>query len=301
EFVANLALNASVLRDALLHDGHVGLNLEPLEDGCLKALGRALHLLHDTVNAVADAKLLGQRLEVNVRSAQLERVEDQLIHQFDHGRVSVHFPAVISAEDGNGHFGFRQLLDRIPHAIVLRLGNLFAAVILIEGVLDVFLAGDLQFDVRVEEVVQAVDRVEIGRIADGHSDGAADLGNGNGAVFLGDVAADDVDDVIAELEFAEIDDFSAEVRGFGLGNVSLADVFVGDEEVDDSDTGCTGLPAGRFHLFGGDEAEVHQNIDQIIVFLSHVNLSATLPVLEISHTLASTRAMSNADACPSQF
>ena len=88
-FAADLRLDTAILRNAPLRDGHVGHDFQALKDGCLQPLGRVLHLVQHAVNAVADAEFLGQRLQMNVRSARLESVHDHGVDQLDDRRVGI--------------------------------------------------------------------------------------------------------------------------------------------------------------------------------------------------------------------
>ena len=74
--VVDADLDAAVLRQALLGDVQVAENLDARNDRRLKALDlrRHRHLLQHAVDAVADAQLVFERLEVNVGGAQLDGV-----------------------------------------------------------------------------------------------------------------------------------------------------------------------------------------------------------------------------------
>ena len=92
---ADLALNASVLRNAMLGDGHVRLDFQPGDDGRLQPFRRGLHLVQHAVNAVAQTEPFAQRLQMNVRGAHLEGIHDDLVHQPDERRIRVHRPAIV--------------------------------------------------------------------------------------------------------------------------------------------------------------------------------------------------------------
>ena len=76
ELAAHRRLDAPVLRDPVLGDGHVGLDLQAADDGGLQPFGWGFDLVQHAVNPVAHAEHLRQRLQVNVRSAHLERLDD---------------------------------------------------------------------------------------------------------------------------------------------------------------------------------------------------------------------------------
>jgi hypothetical protein len=69
-------LDAAVLRQAFLGDVQVAENLDARNDGRLEALDlrRHRHFLQHAVDAVADAELVLERFEVNVRGAQFDGV-----------------------------------------------------------------------------------------------------------------------------------------------------------------------------------------------------------------------------------
>ena len=82
-------LDAPILRQALLGDVEVAENLHARHDGRLEPLdlGRHRHVLQHAVNAVADAEFVLERLEVDVRGAQLDGVAQHLVDEADDGGV----------------------------------------------------------------------------------------------------------------------------------------------------------------------------------------------------------------------
>jgi hypothetical protein len=92
---------------------------------------------------------------------------------------------------------------------------------------------------------------------------------GNDSILFGDVARDSRDDLISNLEFGEVDNFSAEMGGLGLGDIRWSDNLVGQHEINYADTGALGFIFQRSHLVGTDKPEVNQDIYQIVVFFSH--------------------------------
>src|SRR5207249_6918794 len=77
ELAGDLRLDAAVLRDALLGDGHVRLDLQSRNDRRLQSFGRRALLVQHAVNAVTHAERLAHRLEVNVRGAHPEGLDNQ--------------------------------------------------------------------------------------------------------------------------------------------------------------------------------------------------------------------------------
>ena len=131
------------------------------------------------------------------------------------------------------------------------------------------LRGHPQFDFRVEQMRQRVNRVEVGRIGDGDGDLALGFEDRDDAVFFGEMAGDDGDDVVGNLQSAQLDHFRAELRGLGLRHVRRADEFVGQQQIHHAHARSLGLRPRLGDLLGGYEAEVHQQIHQIIVLFSH--------------------------------
>ena len=87
-FLAHLDLDAAVLREPLLGDGHrAGHDLQTADDGRLQFLRRILHLVQNAVDAEADAKAFLERLEMNVARAHVVGLEQEERNQTNDGRV----------------------------------------------------------------------------------------------------------------------------------------------------------------------------------------------------------------------
>ena len=86
---ADADLNAAVLRDAFLGDADVRHDLQPGNNRELQPLRRVLDFDQDAVDAVADAKPFFEWLDVNVRRAPLNRLQNDLVHQLDDRCVRV--------------------------------------------------------------------------------------------------------------------------------------------------------------------------------------------------------------------
>jgi hypothetical protein len=256
----------------VLGDDHVRLDLQARDDGRLQPFRRRLHFLHHAVNAVAQAESFFQRLQVDVRCAQLEGVHDDLVHQPDERRIGVHRRAVV-VRLADLHLAQRQFLDHVlERAVGQRL--FFRAIILVQRRLDVRLRRHAQFNLRAQQVRQRINRVQVGRVGDGHRHLVVGFEQGQDAVFLGDVAGDDGDDVILDFHRAEIDDFRAELRGLGLCHIRRADGLVRDQVIYHAHAAGFGARPGD-HV-GIGEAEVNQQIQKIIVFFCHDDIGATL-------------------------
>ena len=258
QLAPDLRLDTSVLRDAMFRDDHARRNFQTRNDRRLQLLRRRLHFLQHAVNAVAQAKFFPQRFQVNVRRAQLERVHDDLVHQPDERRVHLRHPALRlhHLDVAQGQF-FNDLLERR----VLRHGLLLvAAVIFSQRRLDVRLRRHAQFDVRVQQVMQRVQRVQVGGIGDGHRHFRIGFENGNDAIFFGDVARNHRDDIVFNLERRKVHDFRTKLRGLGLRHVAGTDGLVRHEIIHHAHTGGHGLVARPRHDVGAGETKVHQQV-----------------------------------------
>jgi hypothetical protein len=142
-------------------------------------------------------------------------------------------------------------------------------VVLVQSRFDVGFGSHLQTDFHPQQMRQAVDGIEIGRIGHGDSQSAVVFENRDDTILLGDMARNRGDDVVGNLDISEFNDFSAEVGSFGLGDVGWPNDLIGHHEVDNTDAGSLGFIFQRSHLFGTHEPEVDQDIYQIIVFFSH--------------------------------
>jgi hypothetical protein len=83
--VVETDLDAAVLRQAFFRDVEMAQNFDARHDGRLEALelrGHG-HVLQHAVNAVADAELVLERFEMNVRRAQLDGVLQNLVDEAD--------------------------------------------------------------------------------------------------------------------------------------------------------------------------------------------------------------------------
>ncbi len=179
------SLDAPVLRNALFRDGHVGLDFQAADDGGLQPFGRAFHLVEHAVNPVADPKSFGERFEMNVRRPRAKGLHDDGVDQFDDRRVRIHGRPVVHGAAGrrqtNLHLSFGDVLDHLAHRIVRR------PVVLVQRGFDVFFGGDADADFRLQQMVQAVDGVEVGRIAERDGEAVAVLEHRHNPVTLRDM------------------------------------------------------------------------------------------------------------------
>ena len=118
----------------MLGNHHARLDFQARDHGRLQALGRRFDFLHDTVNAIPEAKALFQGFQVNIRGAQLERVHNDLIHQADERGIGFQVRAGIGFRHPDIFIG--EFLDDVLEGSV-RHRFLLAAVILAQRGLDI--------------------------------------------------------------------------------------------------------------------------------------------------------------------
>ncbi len=82
-------LDAPILRQPLFSNVQVAENLDPGNNRRLEPLDlrRHRHVLQHAVNPVANAELLLERLQMDVRSPQLDRIPQHLVDEADDGRL----------------------------------------------------------------------------------------------------------------------------------------------------------------------------------------------------------------------
>jgi len=85
----NPDFDPAILRQTFFRDVQVAQNFDAGHDGRLKPLDlrRDRHVLQHAVNAVTNAQLVLERLEVDIRGAQLDGVAQHLVDEADDGGV----------------------------------------------------------------------------------------------------------------------------------------------------------------------------------------------------------------------
>ena len=90
-----LDLDTAVLRQAALGDIQLRHQLDARDHGRLHLAGRGLLVVEHAVDAVSDAKLFFERLDVNVAGALLHGLRDDGVHQADDRRFARHVAQVL--------------------------------------------------------------------------------------------------------------------------------------------------------------------------------------------------------------
>ena len=88
---ADLQIDAAVLRQTPLGDIHVRHHFQARDDGRLQQaqLRRHRDFVEDAVDAVANAQIVLERLDVDVGRALVDRFANDLVDKFHDGRVGI--------------------------------------------------------------------------------------------------------------------------------------------------------------------------------------------------------------------
>ena len=204
---------------------------------------------------------------MNVRGAQLEGLDDERVDQLDDGRVCVHRRAIVlRAAFRNGDFDitFRDVLDHLADRIVRR------AVVFVQRRVEVLLARDLGLDFQIQQMMQRINRVQVGRIGNRDANDVVMAINGDDAITLRDVTRHRGHDVVRQIHVRQRDDLGVEISGLGLRDGVGRENVPGDEQVKDAFSAGLGVWTHCVHLCVGHVAEFNQRIQQVIVFGGHV-------------------------------
>ncbi len=145
--------------------------------------------MQHTVNPVAHAEGLGQRLQVNIRSPHFERLGNDRINQLDERRVRCHHRAVGRRSRLDLNMLTREVFNRLLEPRVSRHPTPLR-VILAQRRLNVRLGGDAQVDLRAQQMRQAVNRVEVRRVREGDRDAVVVFEDRHDPVFSGNMPRD---------------------------------------------------------------------------------------------------------------
>src|SRR5438034_5269062 len=175
-FLFYLHLNASILRQTLFRDTHrAGHDFEPADDSGLQTLRWRLHFLENAVNAKTDAELFVERLEMNITRTELVRFDDQHRDQPDDGRVRF-----INSDCFGAIANLEAKIDFITNLMLEDVSRFLGrAVVFDQGLADFFRRRTNQFEVALEKKVEAVDGIDVERVADGEDQATFAKGHRN--------------------------------------------------------------------------------------------------------------------------
>ena len=133
DFAADgLDFDAAVLRQAAFGDVELRHQLDAGDDGGLHFARRRFLRVQDAVDAVADAELLFERLDVDVAGALLDGLGDHGVDEPDDGRLAGHVAQVFEIFVGRSGFV----------AGAVGFGALGLAVVAVDGIEDFLLGGE---------------------------------------------------------------------------------------------------------------------------------------------------------------
>ena len=219
--LAQLQLDAPVLRETALGDVELAHDLEAADDGVLQ-LERRGHLLEEhAVDAEADAELLLVGLDVDVARPLLDRVQEDHVHEPHDRRVlarlleleEVHVLLFAGEVD--------LLLVEAGHHLVVRGAGV---VVLLDGRDDRRLARDDRLDVVAREELEVVDGVQVRRVGHRHDERVAGARDGDDAVLLALLLRDELHDVGVDLVLGEVDRRDAVLLREEVGDLVVRDV-----------------------------------------------------------------------------
>src|SRR4051812_19875303 len=219
--LAELELDAAVLREAALGDVQLGHDLQTAGDGRLQLHGRLHRLEEHAVHAVADAEVLLVGLDVDVGGALLDGVEEDEVHELDDRRVG---GALLEVDDVLVVVVVVDLdlaLFEPLHHLVVRGG--LVGVVALQGLLDGLLGGDNDFDVVAGEELDVVDGVDVRRVAHRQDEGVARAVHRNALVLLGHVPGDELHHLRVDVEFLQVDRRNAVLLREEAGELRLLD------------------------------------------------------------------------------
>ena len=260
DFLPDLHLDAAVLREPLLRDAHrAGHDLEPADYGRLQLLRRRLHFLEHAIDAETDAETFLERFEMDVARTELVRFEQEHRHHAHDRRVAPlafrHLGAC-----GDVEFLDRGVADLFPQNIDRFFG---AAVIFDERLPDFFGRGANELDLAFQEEAEAVDAVEIERIA-GRDDEAVFVARDRDHLEPARVLRLDlVDHFLGHDHVGEVDPVHLRLGGEAAGNVVRRDDPLPNESIDHA-ARAVEFGARFFDLLARHQTDIPEEIENVI-------------------------------------
>ncbi len=181
--------DAAVLRQPLLGNVEARHHLDARGDRGLNPLGGRDHVVEHPVHAEADDQLALEDLDVNVAGAVLDRLREHPIDELDDRRGVVGLEQVLGLGGQLACHHVEAILVEIDHQLF---GGGIAGLIVgaVDGLVDYFRRRDDRKNVRLEQDVQIVQRLVVGRVGDRDRNGAVGAGERQQPVLLGVVDRD---------------------------------------------------------------------------------------------------------------
>ena len=256
-------LDATVLRHAALGDVQGRKHLDAGDDGRGEVLRRRGHLVERAVDAQADAELVLEGLEVDVRSLGLDTfLQDEVDEADDRGLAGLLGDVLVG--DGGG-VDFAELAEEVLH----RGGSGFAVDAHHAG-LDLRRVGDAELDLALEDETQLVDDGGIERILGQQGELAGFVGDRQHDILVGLGRLEQLDERLARVGGDGGVIRGTEVVGDGLQDGAAFGEPGVDEAVDEGLAGGGGRFPDLFGLGRRHEAGLEGDItDHVTMVVEH--------------------------------
>ncbi len=264
-------LDASVLRDALLGDAHVGHDFETTDNGWLQSLRRVVHFLEHAVNAIADPQPFLKRLNMDIAGTVAVRFHDQKPDQLDDRSIGIIFRLVAGNQALRGRpreldidVAFSDFLQHVLDGFVCR------SIVTIQRGRDLVFWRHNRFDIHFQDVAQAVDRINVERITDRHRQNAIVFIDRNNLVAARDVTGNQGKNIVGHLVVSQLDGVHAKLAGQRLGHIALGHLAHADQCRDDATVRLASLFFGVRDVFVADETDIPQDLDYKFILCRHL-------------------------------
>ncbi len=218
--LAELQLDAAVLRQTPLGDVELRHDLEPRGQRVLELQRRLHHLVEQAVDPVAHTERFLVGLDVDVRRDLLDGVGEDQIDELDDGgvfRLLRHLAGIFLVIAGHEiDAGVVEARHHVVEEVLVGFG-----VVGLDRGANRLLGGDDGLDVVAREELDVVEGEDVRRVGGSEDERRAGPIHGDDVVFSGDVFGDQSDDFGLDREVREIDRGNAILFGDELGELVL--------------------------------------------------------------------------------
>ena len=278
--LAERDLDGAVLRDALLCDVHVAHDLHARREGALHLAADAQHLHERSVDAEADAQFLLEGLDVDVRGAHLQCLEQEPVDEPHDRRVEVvHLEVdrageVVGRAVGVGGVDLLQrvleplveLLERRPHvggvlllASARGAGAPAAAVGAADGLLDLARPGHQHLHGQAGAARETVGCALVVGVARGHEQRRPFLADGDDAELARGLLRDELLDLWVRLDGRDARLLEARVLSHDLDQPVLGNKLPLDQRGGERAAGLLGF----LELVRGQQIRIDERLPEI--------------------------------------